>query len=135
MKIIFEKWRRHLVESDKKDSNQVVKIVLLDEEGRILILKNDNWPHDLPGGHVVEDELPEDGLRREVEEETGLQIKDFSKLKYETKNKLFYKGVLPSKNISLSQEHDGYDFLSPAAALETSMKESFKKAVREASGT
>jgi 8-oxo-dGTP pyrophosphatase MutT (NUDIX family) len=134
MKKIFNNWRVCLAENEKKDSDQVVKIVLLDPEGRLLVLKNENWGPDLPGGHILEDETPEAGLQREVEEETGLKIKDFSKLEYESKNKLFYKGTVSNKNISLSHEHDSYDFLSPEAALETDMREIFKMAVREATG-
>jgi ADP-ribose pyrophosphatase YjhB (NUDIX family) len=52
--------------------------VCIDEQGRVLLGRRafdpgkDLW--DLPGGFLHEDELPLDGLRREVREETGLEI-------------------------------------------------------------
>ncbi len=121
-------------EGGPKDSDQVVKIVLFDTDGKILVLKNESWGPDLPGGHIMVGEDLRDGLKREVEEETGLQIKDFSKLNYESKNKTFYYGTVPSKKIALSSEHDGYDFLTLEGVLESDMKESFKDAVKEAAG-
>lgn len=52
--------------------------VCLDEQGRVLLGRRafdpgkDLW--DLPGGFLHEQELPLDGLLREVREETGLEI-------------------------------------------------------------
>jgi ADP-ribose pyrophosphatase YjhB (NUDIX family) len=52
--------------------------VCLDQDGRVLLGRRANDPGaglwDLPGGFLHEDELPEDGLRREVREETGLEL-------------------------------------------------------------
>ena len=123
-----------MYEGGPKDSDQVVKIVLFDTDGKILVLKNENWGPDLPGGHIMVGEDLRDGLKREVEEETGLQLKDFSKIDYENKNKTFYYGTVPSKKIVLSLEHDGYDFLTLEEVLESDMKESFKKAAKMAAG-
>jgi dATP pyrophosphohydrolase len=50
--------------------------VCFDADGRVLLGRRANDPGaglwDLPGGFLHEDELPVDGLRREVREETGL---------------------------------------------------------------
>jgi len=52
--------------------------VCIDERGRVLLGRRANDPGkglwDLPGGFLHEDELPLDGLLREVREETGLEI-------------------------------------------------------------
>jgi ADP-ribose pyrophosphatase YjhB (NUDIX family) len=55
-----------------------VEAVCLDERGRVLLGRRaldpgkDLW--DLPGGFLHEDEPPLDGLRREIHEETALEI-------------------------------------------------------------
>jgi 8-oxo-dGTP diphosphatase len=52
--------------------------LVLDEEDRVLLARRSNDPGaglwDLPGGFLNEDELPLDALRREVREETGLEL-------------------------------------------------------------
>ncbi|GLZ02824.1 NUDIX hydrolase [Actinomadura sp. NBRC 104412] len=53
--------------------------IVRDEEGRILLLRHRLWPPyrawGLPGGYVNAGERLEDGVAREVREETGLQVK------------------------------------------------------------
>jgi NAD+ diphosphatase len=52
--------------------------ILVDEEGRVLLARRAHDPEagrwDLPGGFLEPDESPEDGLRREMREETGLDV-------------------------------------------------------------
>lgn len=51
-----------------------VKALILDEEGRFLLCREDNGGWDLPGGGLDHGEEPHEGLRREVHEETGLVL-------------------------------------------------------------
>lgn len=55
-----------------------VEAVCLDADGRVLLGRRAIDPGkglwDLPGGFLHEQELPLDGLRREVQEETGLEV-------------------------------------------------------------
>jgi ADP-ribose pyrophosphatase YjhB (NUDIX family) len=55
-----------------------VEAVCLDADGRVLLGRRALDPGkglwDLPGGFLHEDEHPLDGLRREVNEETGLEL-------------------------------------------------------------
>jgi 8-oxo-dGTP pyrophosphatase MutT (NUDIX family) len=56
-----------------------VLAVVLDGEGRVLLLDHVTRPEHalgLPGGWLARAERPEDGLRRELHEETGLQVTD-----------------------------------------------------------
>jgi 8-oxo-dGTP pyrophosphatase MutT (NUDIX family) len=107
-----------------KDTDTVVKIVLIDEKGRVLMLKRarhlkkypEKW--DLPGGHLKTNESPIKGLEREVKEETGLDIRDpvLVEITKDRKNKklketYFYMGKYDSQNIRLSDEHMAYSFI------------------------
>jgi ADP-ribose pyrophosphatase YjhB (NUDIX family) len=60
------------------NSVPAVEAVCLDAAGRVLLGRRAVDPGrgkwDLPGGFLHEDELPVDGLRREVREETGLEL-------------------------------------------------------------
>jgi ADP-ribose pyrophosphatase YjhB (NUDIX family) len=51
---------------------------ILERDGRVLLAKRAHDPHagcwDLPGGFLDETERPEDGLRREFLEETGIAV-------------------------------------------------------------
>ena len=94
----------------KKDSKNVAKVVLYDEKNRVLLLRRSNYHKkhagewDLPGGHLHVDESLEEGLKREVLEETNLAIKDPIFFK-KTKNLHFFCAKMPSKKVKLSSEH------------------------------
>lgn len=55
-----------------------VEAVCIDDDGRVLLGRRAFDPGkglwDLPGGFLGENELPLEGLRREVREETGLEV-------------------------------------------------------------
>jgi 8-oxo-dGTP diphosphatase len=73
-------------------TNSVVsaKAIITDEDGKILILRRTDdlyeglW--DLPGGHIEENETKEDALKREVHEETTLEIDNIKSVKTITCN-------------------------------------------------
>jgi 8-oxo-dGTP diphosphatase len=52
----------------------VLQAVILDEQGILLAVRSDLWGWELPGGGQECGESPEEGLRREVREETGLDV-------------------------------------------------------------
>jgi len=52
----------------------VVQAAVLGPDGILLSLRSDLWGWELPGGNMQADELPEAALRREVREETGLDV-------------------------------------------------------------
>jgi nucleoside triphosphatase len=53
-----------------------VGAVILNPEGKILLCKSHKWENKwvIPGGHIELGEKMEDALRREIHEETGLEI-------------------------------------------------------------
>ena len=101
----------------EKDSDTVAKIVIVDDSMRVLMLKrSDNHEKyagelDLPGGHLKENESILKGLKREVKEETSINIENpifFKKIK----NKHFYYAKYNSQPVNLSDEHSDYGFYS-----------------------
>ncbi|HSX28291.1 MAG TPA: NUDIX hydrolase [Candidatus Saccharimonadales bacterium] len=52
-----------------------VKALILNDEGEVLVLKEDQDEWSLPGGGLDHGEAPADGLRREVFEELGLEVR------------------------------------------------------------
>ena len=89
----------------------------------------DYW--DLPKGHIEKNEEEEDTVRREVKEETGLDdikiiegfkesIKYFFKSEGKTifKTVVFYLAETKTKEVKISFEHVGYEWLPYEKALE-----------------
>ncbi len=97
------------------DTKTVAKVVFINEEDQVLMLKRSDYVDkfagewDLPGGHLKQDESLLDGLRREVEEETGL-IVESPKMIEKQANLHFFYAKYPSRPIKLSHEHTGFKF-------------------------
>jgi 8-oxo-dGTP pyrophosphatase MutT (NUDIX family) len=111
-KYFMRKW--HNFVNEQKDSNKVAKIILFNGEKILLLLSEHpdfKGTLDLPGGHLHYREDPTEGLRREVKEETGLIVTDYRKL-YEFGNISFYYGEMPKGEVTLSEEHSDYFFLT-----------------------
>ncbi len=98
-----------------KDSSTVCKAIITDDKGRVLLLKRTRYMKkfantwDLPGGHVHEGESNVAGLRREVTEETDLDLSavEFSKT---VDNRHFFVCKVDNFDIKLSNEHSEYLF-------------------------
>lgn len=110
------------------DSKKVAKVVIIDNSNRVLLLKRSDYVNkyagewDLPGGHIKVGEKLLTGLKREVKEETDL---DVSNLIFVEKidNLDFYYCKYNNKPIKVSHEHTGFRFfdknsLNPAKKFE-----------------
>lgn len=51
-----------------------VKGILINSEGRVLLLKNERNYWELPGGRIEAGEQPEETVKREIAEETGMEV-------------------------------------------------------------
>jgi 8-oxo-dGTP diphosphatase len=99
------------------DSDQIGKVILIDDENRLLIMKSSDmnvqfageW--DLPGGHIHIGEDALEGLSREVKEETTLDIASPERI-YEEGRIKFYKTRQYNGTIKLSEEHTEYKWVT-----------------------
>jgi 8-oxo-dGTP diphosphatase len=107
------------------------RAVFFDTKGRTLLLQYDAdhgwWA--FPGGRLRESESPEEGLRREVREETGLSVEIVRPVLTRTfewsgepKFGVAYLCRLPDDSdpeaIELSDEHRAYRWVEPEAVSE-----------------
>ena len=120
-----------------KDIDKIAKAVVFKDD-KILLLKRSNYlkkyagEWDLPGGHLVEDESTEDGLRREVEEETNLSLKNITKLMKNGKMNYFKADAGPEE-IKLSDEHTEYKYFSESEIKELSeLPAKYRNAINKA---
>lgn len=100
-------------------------VVYAERDGKILMLKraggalSGQWF--LPGGAVERDELPEDGARRELVEESGLDVVGELELVGAYPLwvyggdclQLSYRGRVTDGDILVSHEHDGARWMDP----------------------
>lgn len=119
----------------RKEGNKIYYL-LLHYPGSSHRAKKDYW--DFPKGHLEKGEKLEDAAEREIEEETGLRDINFVEgfketiryfFKWEGKNVLkfvtFFLIETKTKNVQISPEHIGYEWLSFEEAIK---KLSFKNA-------
>jgi 8-oxo-dGTP diphosphatase len=131
----YDRWRKFLRE--KKDIDKIVKAVMI-QDGKVLLLKRSDYVDkyarewDLPGGHLQEDESAEQGLQREVEEETGLELHD-PKIVHVKGRFTYYIVTDYTGDITLSTEHTEHRYVSESEIAELGdVPEKYTKAIDEA---
>tara|TARA_Y100000034_G_scaffold103912_1_gene130041 strand:+ start:336 stop:779 length:444 start_codon:yes stop_codon:yes gene_type:complete len=131
MKLLFENWREYLNETINKDINIVVKAIIYNDKNEFLILINNDFKKwDLPGGHIQEEEDLIAGLKREIKEETDLDIGMPKKLAYKYGDRMhFFKVKMPDQEINLSKEHSDYELITSKEIDKLSKK--FQPAAKE----
>jgi len=130
--------------------------------GAIIVRKEEDIPHylllhypssaktnreywDLPKGHIEGSETEQETVKREVEEETGLSdIKIFEAFREEihywfrfenqtiSKTVAFYVAETSQKDITISAEHIGFQWLPYERALEELTYENAKQVLKKA---
>jgi 8-oxo-dGTP diphosphatase len=106
----------------------VAKALLINEKSEALVLHRSPWPGhedrshtpDFPGGLVEKDELPSTATKREIKEETGIEIREdelvmgytktfFDDSKGQSHTKFLYVCQLDhTPHVVLSHEHESY---------------------------
>jgi nucleoside triphosphatase len=109
-----------------------VGAMIFNPEGKLLLVKQDKWKgrYVVPGGHIELGETMEDALRREVKEETGLDIYDvqfallqefiFDEQYHKREHFIFIDFVCQtdSYDVVLNSESQNYVWVSLEEALE-----------------
>ncbi|NHK32685.1 MAG: NUDIX domain-containing protein [Asgard group archaeon] len=114
-----------------------VAAIIENPDGNILLIKRSSESEEYPdywedvGGRLKQSETPDDGLKREIREETS--ISDIEIIKPLTMFHVFRKGIKKSENeligisywcktncseVTLSHEHSEYKWVSPTDAFE-----------------
>ena len=99
-----------LKENISKDTHKVSKVIIT-LNGKILFLQKNNGKYELPGGHIEVGETAINGAKREVKEETGLDVTNLKQIN-NNRNRVLYKGNINKSKVILSKEHKNYKFIS-----------------------
>lgn len=119
---------------------RVVQVCLVSHENRVLLLKRADKPYWVfPGGHLESGEQPEPGIRREIEEETSLKVKNLCLKRMETyqykEDNFFgmvYQAETDSNKVKLSHEHIDFAWIEEKDLDKYEVSpEGFKKDMKE----
>lgn len=122
-----------------------VKLLINDGSEKYLFLRRSpsfkpgiqKW--DIPGGRINSDEPLDDALKREVREETGLEVESveliaaqdiFVPAKDLHVVRLTYKGTTKSGEVKLSEEHSEYKWMTKEKVL-TEPLDSYLEAIKD----
>ena len=113
-----------------------IKAIIIDDH-KILCLKNERNEWDLAGGKINFNEDIEESLKREVKEETNLNINNFNILKPVnlTFNDVSVIVLIYSVNIScdspiiISYEHSEYNFFSKSEVMNLNLPQYYKNLI------
>ena len=117
---------------DKKYPEPAVGALIFNRDGKIFLMKSHKWKNKyvIPGGHIELGENIKDALKREIKEETGLDIYDikfliFQEFIYDNafwkkKHFIFLDFICKTNldKVKLGLEGQEYIWVSPKKALD-----------------
>ena len=115
-----------------------IKAIIIDKN-RVLCLKNERNEWDFAGGKINFNEDVEESLRREVKEETNLNIKNLKILKpFSLKFNdvpvfivVYSAEISCDSSIIISYEHSDYNFFSKSEIKNLNMPQNFKNLIND----
>ena len=122
-----------------------VGALIFNPEGKMLLVKSHKWKgkYVVPGGHIELGEKAEEALKREIMEETGLEIYEimfimyqdfvFDDLYWKRKHFVFldFSCKSRSSNVRLNGEAQEYVWVLPEDALDMDTEPYTKNTIRE----
>jgi len=119
--------------------------LIFNPEGKIFLAKSHKWKdkYVVPGGHIELGEKIKDALKREIKEETGIDIYDieficfhefiFDKAFWKKRHFIFFNYACKtnSKEIKLNSEAESYIWVSINEALNLPIDPYTKKTIEE----
>lgn len=119
-----------------------VKAAIFNGDELLILQKNDrqsDYPWEFPGGGLQFGETFPEGLRREVREETGLQVEILGPLgtwDYRRERNYHLTGMIfacraASREVRLSEEHREYRWVRPAELGAYPLQDSLRSALAE----
>lgn len=123
--------------------NQQIGVkAIIEKDNKILLLKrSEKYEHltncwDIPGGRINFGEEPEEGLRREIKEETGLELKEIKKIidaatvfKNEERHivRITYLCTVEDGDTNISHEHTHLEWIPKEKIKELEYKDKLLK--------
>lgn len=129
----------------QKFPEPTVGALILNKDGEIFLMKSYKWKNKyvMPGGHIELGEEIEDALRREIKEETGLDIFDidficwqefiFDKVFWKKKHFIFFDFACKTKSSKVKLNSEGQEFIwcSPQEALKLPIEPYTRRTILE----
>lgn len=130
--------------TDQRYPEPTVGALIFNPHGQLFLMKSLKWrgKYVVPGGHVELGESLEEALRREIKEETGLDIYDiefvciqefvYDEAFWEKRHFIFldYACRTDSEEVRLNDEGESFVWVSLEEALELSIEPYTERAIR-----
>jgi len=128
---------------EQKFPEPTVGALIFNQKSKFLLMKSNKWrdKYVIPGGHIELGEKMEDALKREIKEETSLDIYDleficfqefiFDNIFYKKRHLIFfdYSCKTNSLEVKLNREAQEYSWFSIEEALKSDLEPYTKRTI------